>query len=158
LAEGSIDTSEEGAMTAPRVALLMTALALAAPWSAKWTGGALANAGEPAGSLSIRIVPRKGPAHIETLDGIGCTEAVCSRVFVRTLVVNDEGAAVQNFNFDTIAAIEMLGGGDARVRLIDGTFQPVLVAADNRLLYLRDDAGRTKKVDLGGLAAIEFLR
>ena len=146
-------------MTAPRVALLMTALALAAPWSAtKWTGGALANAGEPAGSLSIRIVPRNGPAHIETLDGIGCTEAICSRVFVRTLLVNDEGAAVQHVDFDTIAAIEMLGAGDARVRLIDGTFQRVLVAADNRVLYLLDEAGRTKTVGLGDLAAIEFLR
>jgi hypothetical protein len=146
-------------MTAPRIALLMTALALAAPWSAtKWTWGALANAGEPAGSLSIRIVPRNGPVHIETLDGIGCTEAICSRVFVRTLVVDNEGAAVQNVRFDTVAAIELLGGGDALIRFIDGGFQRVLVASDNRVLYLLDEAGHTKKVDLGGLAAIEFLR
>jgi hypothetical protein len=79
-------------------------------------------------------------------------------VFVRTLIADHGGAAVRNVNFDTIASIEMLGGGDARVRLIDGTFQRVLVAADNRVLYLLDAAGRTKKVDLGGLAAIEFLR
>ena len=146
-------------MTAPRIALLMTALALAAPWSAtEWTGAVFANAGERAGRLTIRIVPRNGAAHIETLDGIGCTEAICSRVFVRMLGLGEEGGAVQNVYFHTIAAIETRGGGDVRVRFIDGTWQRAVVAADNRVLYLIDDGGHTKKVDIGELAAIEVLR
>jgi len=106
----------------------------------------------------IRIVPRNGPAHVESLDGIGCTEAICSRVFVRALVEDDERTAVQQIPFDSIAGIEMVGGGDARIRSIDGTARRVIVAADNRVLYLIDGAGRTKTLDLGHVISIEFLR
>jgi hypothetical protein len=106
-----------------------------------------------AAGSAIRIVPRIGPPRIETLDGIGCSEAICSRVFVRARV---EGAEAK-IRFDTIAAIEMLGGGDARVRFVDGTSRRVLVAADNRVLYLIDEAGRTKRLDLSDVHSIEFL-
>jgi hypothetical protein len=106
----------------------------------------------------IRLVPRHGAARVETLDGVGCSEAICSRVFVRALVEDEEGTTNQNVRFDTVAAIEMLGGGKARVRFIDGVVERVLVATDNRVLYLVDPAGRHKKVELGDVASIEFLR
>ena len=141
-----------------RVALLLTAVTLAAPWSpTKWAAAVLANGSEPAVGR-IRIVPRNGPSYIGTLDGVGCTEALCSRVVVRTLALDDEGTPVQNIRFDTVAAIEMLAGGNARVRFVDGTFQRVLIAADNRVLYLFDQDGRTQTVGLDDLTAIEFLR
>ena len=146
-------------MTA-RIALVITAIVLAGPTvSSKWIQGVLVSATEThQAGHRIRIVPRNGPAHVESLDGIGCTEAICSRVFVRALVEDDEGMAVQQIPFDSIAAIEMVGGGDARIRSIDGTARRVIVAADNRVLYLIDKAGRTKTLDLGHVVSLEFLR
>lgn len=145
-------------MTA-RIALLITAIVLAGPWSATtWTERVFASAREPrAGAPMIRIIPRHGPARIETLDGIGCSEAICSRVFVRTLASKERGTSARNIRFDAVAAIEMLGGGDARVRFIDGTIRRVLVAADNRVLYLVDEAGRATRLDLSDVVSIEFL-
>ena len=147
-------------MTA-RIALLITAIVVAGPTvTSTWTQRVLVSAAathHPAGHM-IRIVPRNGPAHVESLDGIGCTEAICSRVLVRALVEDDEGTAVQQIPFDSIAGIEMVGGGDARIRSIDGTARRVIVAADNRVLYLIDGAGRTKTLDLGHVISIEFLR
>jgi hypothetical protein len=72
--------------------------------------------------------------------------------------MEDEGTVVQNIAFDTVAGIEMLDGGEARVHLIDGTVQRVLVAIGWRVLYLHDDAGRAKTIDLAEISAIEFLR
>jgi hypothetical protein len=91
-----------------------------------------------------------------TLDGVGCSEAICSRVSVRTRGFGEGG--VVRTRFDTIGAIKMLDGGTATVELTDGTSQRVVVAVDNRVLYLLDDTGRAQKVDLGELAAVEFLR
>jgi hypothetical protein len=143
-----------------RIGLLLTAIVLAAPLSAsKWVESGLANAGETrAPGSMIRVVSRHGAARVETLDGVGCSEAICSRVFIRALVEDEEGTTVQNIRFDSVAAIEMLGAGEARVRFIDGIVKRVLVAADNRVLYVVDQAGRRKKVDLSDVASIEFLR
>jgi hypothetical protein len=143
-----------------RIGLLLTAIVLAAPVSAsKWAESVLASAGETrAPGSMIRVISRHGAARVETLDGVGCSEAICSRVFVRALVEAEEGTTVQNIRLDTVAAIEILGAGEARVRFIDGIVERVLVASDNRVLYLVDQAGRHKKVDLSDVASIEFLR
>jgi hypothetical protein len=42
--------------------------------------------------------------------------------------------------------------------LTDGTSRQVIIPVDNRVLYLSDDSNLTQKLDLGKLAAIEFLR
>ena len=143
-----------------RIAALIIAVVLAGPWvSSKWTGIVLASAAgtHPAGHV-IRIVPRNGLPYVESLDGIGCSEALCSRVFVRVWVDDDEGPAIQRIAFDTVTAIDMLGGGDARIRSVDGTSQRVIVAADNRVLYLIDQTGRAKTLNLSKGVSIEFLR
>src|SRR5262245_5614859 len=143
-----------------RIAPLIIAVVLAGPWlSSKWTGGVLASAAgtHPAGHV-IRIVPKNGLPYIESFDGIGCSQALCSRVFVRVWVDDDEGTAIQRIPFDTVARIDMLEGGDARIRSIDGTAQRVIVAADNRVLYLIDQTGRAKTLDINKVVSIEFLR
>ena len=143
-----------------RIGLLLTAIILAAPASAsKWTERVFAGSRDThAATAMIRIVFRSGPARVEAFDGIGCSEAICSREFIRALVVDDEGTSVQNVRFDTIAGIEMRGGGEALFRFTDGSVQRSLVAADNRVLYLRDGTGRTKKIDLDNVVSIEFSR
>ena len=122
-----------------RIGLLLTVIVFAAPVSAsKWAQSVLASAGETrAPGSMIRVVSRHGAARVETLDGVGCPEAICSRVFARALVEDEEGTTVQNIRFDTVAAIEMLGAGEARVRFIDG---PTIVRR-HVLLALEPDAG-----------------
>ena len=143
-----------------RIGLLLTAIILAAPASAsKWTERVFADATHThAATAMIRIVPSDGPARVESFDGIGCSEAICSREFIRALVLDDEGTTVQSIRFDRIARIEMRGGGEALFRFTDGIVQRLLVAADNRVLYLRDGTGRTKKIDLDKVVSIEFSR
>jgi hypothetical protein len=142
------------------IVLLMFAFVLA-PLSAisKWTEVAFAAPRETrTADLMIRITPLNGPSRVETLDGVGCSETICSRVFVRTFVEDEEGPVARDIPLDTVAAIEPRGGGHARVRFINGTVQRLVVPAGWRVLYLLDDAGRTKKVDLSGLHSIEFLK
>jgi hypothetical protein len=134
---------------------------LLAPLSSisKWTEVAFAAASETrATGLTIRIIPLNGPSRVQTLDGIGCSEVICSRVFVRTFVEDEGRTVARDIPLDTVAAIEPRGGGHARVRFINGTVQRLVVPVGWRVLYLLDDAGRTQKVDLSELHSIEFPR
>ena len=142
------------------IVLLMFAFVLA-PLSSisKWTEVALAAPTETRiADLTIRLTPLNGPSRVETLNGLGCSEAICSRVFVRTLVEDEGRTVTRDIPLDTVAAIESRGGGHARVRFINGTVQRLVVPIGWRVLYLLEDAGRTKRVDLSELHSIEFLR
>jgi hypothetical protein len=142
------------------IVLLMLAFVLA-PLSSisKWTEVAFAAASETrAPGLTLRLIPLNGPSRVQTLDGIGCSEAICSRVFVRTFVEDEDRTVARDIPLDTVAAIEPLGAGHARVRFISGTVQRLVVPIGWRVLYLLDDAGRTQKVDLSELHSIEVLR
>ena len=142
------------------IVLLMFAFVLAPPSSiSKWTKVAFAAPRETrTAGLMIRITALNGPSRVETLDGIGCSEAICSRVFVRTLVEDEGRTVARDIPLDTVAAIEPRGGGHARVRFINGTVRRLVVPTGWRVLYLLDEAGRAKKVDLSELQSIEFLK
>ena len=142
------------------IVLLMFAFVLAPLSSiAKWTEVAFAAPRETrTADLMIRITPLNSPSRVEALDGIGCSEAICSRVFVRTLVEDKDRTVTRDIPLDTVAAMESLGGGHARVRFINRTVQRLVVPIGWRVLYLVDAAGHTKKVDLSELHSIEFLK
>jgi len=142
------------------IVLLMFAFVLAPLSSiATWTEIAFASPRETrTADLMIRITPLNGPSRVETLDGLGCSEAICSRVFVRTFVEDEGRTVTRDIPLDTVAAMESLGGGHARVRFINGTSQRLMVPVGWRVLYLLDDVGRPQKVDLSELHSIEFLR
>ena len=53
----------------------------------------------------VRLTPYSGPSRMATLDGVGCSEAICSRVSVRTRAFG-EGNVIRR-PFDTISAIKM---------------------------------------------------
>ena len=106
----------------------------------------------------VRLTPFSGPSRVATLEGVGCTEAICSRVGIRTLG-NDEGEQADILvNFETITAIRPHDAGRASLELLDGTSRQIVIRIDNRVLYLSDDSLHTQKVDVGEFAAIEFLR
>jgi len=106
----------------------------------------------------VRLTPLSGPSRVATLEGVGCTEAICSRVAIRTLRDDEGEHADVLVDFETITAIKPREAGRATVVLTDGTSRQVVIPVDNRVLYLSDDSDRTQKVDVGEFAAIEFLR
>ena len=106
----------------------------------------------------VRLTPASGPSRVATLEGVGCIQAICSRVAIRTLGDDEGEHADVLVDFETITAIRSHGGGRATVDLIDGTSRRVVIPVNNRVLYLSDDSHRAEKLDVGQLEAIEFLR
>ena len=89
------------------------------------------------------------------LEGVGCSEAMCSRVAVRTRPEGD--SRVTKTWLDTIAAIKDITADGAMFVLKDGTSRRLSVVRDNRVIYVVDQRGIEKKIDLAGIASIEFL-
>ena len=96
-----------------------------------------------------------GASETITLEGVGCSEAICSRVAVRTKA--DDDPRVARTWFDTIAAIRDITSKDAVFVLKDGTTRRLSVVHDNRFLYFADERGGERKIDLAGIKSIEFL-
>ena len=106
----------------------------------------------------VRLMPHSGPPHLANLVGVGCTEAICSRIAIR-LLGDDVGEQVDTLvDFETITAIRLHDAGRPTVDLANGASRRVVIPIDNRVLYLSDDSHRSEKLDVGELAAIEFLR
>lgn len=106
----------------------------------------------------VRLMPASGPSRMATLEGVGCTQAICSRVAIRTLGDHEGEHADVLVDFETITTIRSHGAGRATVDLIDGTSRRVVIPIENRVLYLSDASDATEKVNLGDFAAIKFLR
>jgi hypothetical protein len=96
-----------------------------------------------------------GTSETITLEGVGCSEAICSRVAVRTKV--DDDPRVTKTGLDTIAAIRDITSKDALFVLKSGTTRRLSVVHDNRFLYFSDQRGGERKIDLAGIKSIEFL-
>jgi hypothetical protein len=96
-----------------------------------------------------------GASQTITLEGVGCSEALCSRVAVRGTAEDD--LQVTKTWLDTIAAIRDITSKDALFVLKNGTARRLSVVHDNRFLYFADQHGEEKKIDLAGIKSIEFL-
>jgi len=104
---------------------------------------------------TVEITFRDGKHLRGTLDGVGCSESLCSRVAVRGREVG--ASAVTRTNFDTIDQILSEGGGGAEVRLKDGTRRQMGVVHDNQVLYVIE-AGRARKIDLADIQSVDFTK
>ena len=89
-----------------------------------------------------------------TLQGVGCSEAMCSRVAILSRAEGD--SRMTKTWLDTVAAIKDITAGRALFVLKDGTSRRLSVVHDNRFLYFADQRGEGK-IDLAGITAIEFL-
>jgi hypothetical protein len=104
------------------------------------------------------LTPHAGPSRFATLEGVGCSETICSRVAVRTRAARSDEGGETLVRFDAIAAIRSNGAGRATVDFIDGSSRQVVIPAENRVFYLLNASDRPEKLDMGKLAVIEFLR
>ena len=114
---------------------------------------AVAAATVSAASHPVEITLRDGRRLHGSLDGVGCSETLCSRVAVRGREIGV--SAVTRTDFDIIDRIVSVGGGGAEFHLKDGTVRRIGVVQDNQVLYVFE-SGRAQKVNLADVEAVDF--
>ena len=118
-----------------------------------WSGPEEARASSA--RLEARMTRANGASETITLEGVGCSEAICSRVAVGTKAGDDP--RVTKTWLDTIATIRDITSKNALFVLKNGTTQRLSVVHDNQFLYFADQHGGEGKIDLAGIKSIEFL-
>jgi len=104
----------------------------------------------------IRLTLRAGQAREATLDGVGCSQLLCSRTGIRARAERQGGESP--IRFHDIRAIRLSVAGHATVETIDGASRDVVIPVENRVLYLIEAGHTSERLDIGQLTAIEFLR
>jgi hypothetical protein len=104
--------------------------------------------------LVAKITLANGSNRTVSLEGVGCSETLCSRVAVRSRIDGD--AHIQRTRLDSLVAIKDITKDGARFVFKDGTERRHSVVADNRVLYVVNHGDETK-IDLARIASIEFL-
>jgi len=131
---------------------LMTLLALMSPGGLS-AGPREAKAG-PAPFVA-RLSLTDGTSRTVSLQGVGCSETLCSRAAVRSRIEGDP--RVTRTFLDTIAVIKDITRDSALFVFKDRTERRQSVIADNRILYLVNQNGGEAKIDLARVTSIEFL-
>jgi hypothetical protein len=98
-----------------------------------------------ASGLTARIALLDGTYRTVTLDGFGCTAAICSRVFVEGRA--DDGSAARIW-IDSLSAIRDVTANRAVFVMKDGTRQRLSLITDFRVLYLQEGNAKPQKLDL----------
>jgi hypothetical protein len=104
--------------------------------------------------LTARVTAADGTSRTVRLEGVGCTESMCSRVFIRSK--GDSGAPLRTW-FDSIASIQDSTTHDALFVMKDGTERRLAFVPDFRILYVSNPNGRTEKLDLTTIRSLELL-
>lgn len=103
--------------------------------------------------LAARVTEVDGTNRTIRLEGVGCTESMCSRVFIRSK--SAAGAPLQTW-LDSVASIKDATANDALFVMKDGTEQRLAFVADFRVLYVSTPRGGTEKLDLATIRSLEF--
>ncbi len=98
--------------------------------------------------IAARVVDSNGTVRDVRVDGAGCRETMCSRVFLMT--------NAGRLWLDAIASIKDSSGGAALFGMKDGTNQRTTVTPDWRVFYVTNESGRREKLDLTAIRSIEF--
>ena len=97
--------------------------------------------------LAARVVDSTGKIRDVRVDGAGCTESMCSRVFLM-------GTSGRLW-LDAIASIHDTTANNTLLVMKDGTQQRITVTPGFRVLYV--SGARSEKIDLTAIRSIEFL-
>jgi hypothetical protein len=104
--------------------------------------------------LVATITLANGSRRTVSLEGVGCSETLCSRVAVRSRTDGD--AHVQRTRLDSLLAIKDITKDGARFVFKDGTERRQSVVSDNRVLYVVNQYGGKAKSELARIASVEF--
>jgi hypothetical protein len=105
-------------------------------------------------ALIVTLTLPDGTQRTATLQGVGCTESMCSRV--RAL-----DSRAKSVWLDHLSAVREIshnpsGPVHAVFTFRDGTERAASITDTNRVLYVRDWQGRDRTVDLASLIQIDF--
>ena len=104
--------------------------------------------------LTARVVSADGATQTVRLEGAGCTQGICSRVFLRGQA--DDGTTLQPL-FGSIASIKDTTDHDALFVMRNGSELRLKLVPDFRVLYLINANGVREKLDLSKIRSLEFL-
>ena len=105
-------------------------------------------------SLRARVTMVDGTSKAITIEGVGCTENICSRVRATALMAD-------NIWLDGLASVRVLShNSNGPVRALfafrSGVERHASVVQVNRVLYVAGRLRRTEQLDLGSLTRIDF--
>jgi hypothetical protein len=104
-------------------------------------------------SLRATVTLADGNARTVTLQGIGCTVAMCSRV--RAIDTNAESVWLDGL-ISVHDIFPEADGVTAVFTLKNGSERRSSIRAGNRVLYLAGHFGRTEQLDLASVTRIQF--
>jgi hypothetical protein len=105
--------------------------------------------------ITAKIVSVDRTTRTVKLQGIGCTESMCSRVFIRS---KDENGAPVQIWLDSIASIQDATASNALFVMKNGSERRMGFVSDFRVLYVSSpSSSRTEKLDLAKVRSLEFL-
>jgi hypothetical protein len=100
-----------------------------------------------------RINSADGTTRTVKVQGVGCSAAICSKVFIRGRVDNQSETKVW---LDSITAIKNVSKNAALFVLKDGTQQWLSFIPDFRVLYIALPKGGVEKLDLGTILSLDI--
>ena len=106
--------------------------------------------GNATGLTAVVTLP-DGTTQIVTLDGVGCSISICSRVFIR----GKSNGATANIRLEKLAAVTDVTQDSALFVMKDGTQQRLSFLPDFRVLYI-NGRGRGDKLDLSKIRSLKM--
>ena len=103
----------------------------------------------------VRMTLLNGASYTTTLEGVGCSATLCSRIAVTTTATG--GSHLNRIPLDTVAGVTDVTSDGALFVFKDGTKRRLSVVHDNQVLYLSNAGGGAAKINLAGVQSIEFL-
>jgi hypothetical protein len=104
--------------------------------------------------LTAKVTLANGATEIVRIDGIGCTESMCSMLLTKAKTA---GNTVVEIWFDSIAAIRDIRQNDAVFVTKDGAERRLTFISDFRVLYVSNGDGAKKKIDLAKIKALDVV-
>jgi len=107
-----------------------------------------------ASGLMARVTLPDGTYRTVTLDGFGCTAAICSKVFVEGRTGDGSVATIW---IDGLSAIRDITANSAVFVMKDGTRQRLSLITDFRVLYLEEGKTKSQKLDLSKIQSLQMV-
>lgn len=98
--------------------------------------------------LAARVLLASGETRNVRIEGVGCTETMCSRVFL----MSTSG----RIWLDSIKSIQDVSADAATFVMNNGTQEHLVLTPDFRVLYVSGELGRIVKVDFKEIRSVAF--
>ena len=104
--------------------------------------------------MVARVTQPNGSARTVTMDGVGCSMSICSRVVIKG---KDASGKLVGTPLDSIASINVATKDMAVLMMKDGTERHLALVPDFRVLYVTDRSGVNERIDMAKIRSVEFL-